>query len=236
MSLMNTPSFAVRVSQLIRGTSGNVRLVNPNQAAQVVDVEFAVPDFYLVAAQSDRGARWRLEIGVEKAQMSFEEMTTDFVVRIVQARSIALTMTDISGGATVPTKVKSIVVPIDPSIADIQKLQILAGINDQFGILDPFTIGASTVVTSVPVNVASVSLTGALITAQGWIVHNFSPAGRTLYVKMDPISAAIGAAGFTTAIPPGGTWCTQPFLYTGRLFGIWDGADAAGYANVTAII
>jgi hypothetical protein len=234
--LSNKPSFPARISQLIRGTSGNVRMVGPNQAAQVVDVEFSVPDFYLVTAQSDRPALFRLEIGVERAQMSFEEVTTDFIVRIVEARSIALTMRDIAGGATTPTKVKSIVVPIDPSITDIQKLQISMGINDTFGILDPFVVGSLTTIINTPVDVVSQSLTDFVVTSQGWIVTNFSPAGRTLYLKMDASAAAIAASGYSVIVPPGGVFYTQPFLYTGRMTGIWDGADAAGYANVTAVI
>lgn len=85
--------------------------------------------------------------------------------------------------------------------------------------------------TRVAANVASVTLLAALATRLGGTI--FNGATSNLYVRLGAAAAIItpGAERFSVKIVPG-AYYEIPFGWIGEIRGIWDAADASGYAAI----
>ncbi len=88
-------------------------------------------------------------------------------------------------------------------------------------------VTATTVVTAVAQNAASVSISASDTALLGRTITNDSAA--TLYLLLHPAAASL--TNYTVPIPPGGYY-EVPFGYTNEIRGIW-GAGGAGFAYVT---
>jgi hypothetical protein len=227
------PAFR-RNNPLLRGLTGDVRSYKPSDgipAATLIDAEWESPAAFLVSGVSQGlgSLTWTLRTGIQNALLLPNTVrTNDFFSLIVFARSISLSIVAAAAGTGF---VQALAIPIDLTVDEALSIANQQSINNSLGLVDPATIHSSFTSTT-PANVASVPLSSG--GGSGLSVVNFSPAGRNLYVKLGG-PASIAAGGFTYGpIAPGGLYET-PFRTSATMFGIWDGADAAGYANVTLI-
>ncbi len=96
--------------------------------------------------------------------------------------------------------------------------------------------GATSAVTRVAANAASVTLLAANANRVSCGITNSSPGGATLYVKLGAVaSLAAGAESYTVPVLPGGFFKTDPGEYSGIIDGIWSAADANGEALITEV-
>jgi hypothetical protein len=224
------PSAPARSNNpIVRGVSGDVRVIPAvGQAAQVVDVEFQAPGAFLVIGQASALGNWTIRTGIERAPLAetVPPVSTDFLSQIVLARSISVVFTSTFANTTV----SCVVVPVDPTF------DVATFINSAAGgfIVNPILLSQNATVFGRAANVASISLDNNVVATRGWGIHNHSPAGANLFIRLGTTNASIASGGYTQRIQPDGYYET-PFGYTGKIQGIWDAADAAGFANMTAL-
>lgn len=228
------PARAAR-PRLTRGLTGDTRpnLMTP-MSVQVIDAEWDTPAAFLVTglSQGIGSPTWTLRTGLDRGVLVPNyQVTNDFFSAIVIARSIALSAVQ-NAQALGPGYLQAVAVPIDLSF-DATAFQNAQNGANLVGVISPL-VHSLGVINPVAASVASVQLASG--SGAGVAVMNVSPAGRNLYVLLSTGAAAIGAGGFTFGpIAPNGYYET-PFGYTGPVQGIWDGADALGYANITAVV
>lgn len=87
--------------------------------------------------------------------------------------------------------------------------------------------------TVVGVSVTAVLLAESRESRRGTFVFNKS--SQVLYVKF--AAADVSATSFTLRVPPN-WWYEMPWgnVFTGKIYGVWAGADAAGSAQVTELV
>jgi len=86
---------------------------------------------------------------------------------------------------------------------------------------------------AVAVSTTAVLLCDSRATRRGAFVFNKS--SQVLYVKYG--EADVSATSFTLRIPAN-WWFEMPWgnVYTGKIYGLWAGADGAGSAQVTELV
>jgi len=216
-----------------RGVTGDVRALNSQQTAQIIDATWDEPKVLLVTGQSSGGVSlyWTLRAGVERATLgTFEYESTNFS-RVVIARSIQLSVQNqslING-----VQASAVVVVIDAS----------AEITDILGTSPHAPEGKPNVAlfASYAISTAAISLTSSIPTNApfgvgyyaGMTIYNRSPGGRNMFILLGDANPIVNDT-FTHIIAPGGMY-EVPYGYNGDVRAIWDGVDAAGAAAVTVL-
>lgn len=231
------PAFATK-NRLLRGLTGDVRkyeLVNGQPSATLIDAEYETPGAFLVngVSQGLGALTWTLRTGIDRALLLPQTVrVNDFFSLVVFARSINLSFQAAAPGIGF---VQALVIPIDVTLEEALTIANAQSQNNSLGLVDPATAhGAG--VSSTPTSVVSVQLSAG--GGRGLSVVN--AAATNLYVKLGAGPAAIAAGGYTYGpIVPGGLYESPPVppgSVQAPMFGIWDGPDAGGFANVTIII
>lgn len=95
----------------------------------------------------------------------------------------------------------------------------------------PALIVGTGVTSTTPANVANVQLVALNTSRSGITVWNKSAA--SLYIRFGAVAAAIVAGSWNEWLKPGARLSMDLPIDTRAFQGIWDAADASGYAEVT---
>jgi len=222
------PQRSVRNAE---GLTGDSRPISASQTAQLIDAYWPEPRAILVAAElTDAGAgsgTWTLSWGVERATYRADQGSFGTVfTRVVIARSVKLTFT---ANAAVPAGATA-----KASAAALDACVCLDASSFAFTPTSPIVVGSPAVASlaQVPVSVVDVLISPAFNSWRGRTVFNHSPAARNLFLRLGVVAAT--TAAYTVRLVPN-AYYEVPFDYIGDIHGIWDGADGAGFANVTGI-
>lgn len=233
---------------IVKGLTGDVRTYPldpagaPNRSAQMIDAEWDTPGAFLVLglAQGVRPPTWTLRTGIDRALLVANAVQTgSFFSKIVLARAISLSfIIDNAGLGSGPGFVQALAIPVELTYADAAIIGAQQGggfATDGLG-MGPAVPHGVAQVSGVPANVASVPISGSGFS--GVSVQNISPAGANLYLRFGSSAASVASGGHSVRLVPNAYFETAwgPFGETDAIQGIWDAADAAGYANVTKVV
>lgn len=204
-----------------KGLQGDVRRLVAGRTAQLVQAWWPSMRVLLITGSSTGGigigARFILETGLESAELFREEIQLANFSRVVVARSAKLIYQEANGFVGTSTVIGS-VVEID---ATVDANLLLPGASAQLG---PTTL----VFADIPTAIVSTLLIAANPKRMGLSIYNESPAGRNLFIKS---FTSVTLLSFKVRLVPGAYW-EAPSNWAGAVAGIWDGADAAGFAHV----
>jgi hypothetical protein len=207
-------------------------------AIQLIDVEYEIPDFYVVMGVSRFSVNWRISYGIDRAAIRTFEVGGDSFFYVVSARSISLI-----AQAGTPDPVNPVTAIIAPcSFTTMEALGVFVnrayqlqenidpvGLTPGIGLapLFAFDIG---VPSSVAASVVSVQLAAGSGEAKGYTIYNDS-ASANLYISLGSTAASL--TSFTAKLVPGAYYET-PFGYNGPIQGIWDAA--IGSARISTVL
>jgi len=220
------PFFARRDAE---GLTGDTRPLQANQSAYLIDATWPEPLLILVAAEftGAGGGLWTLRWGIERGELGTPPfLSTDASFqRVVLARSVRLAYTGAQGVATA----KAVAVRACPTI-DAGSISLLPGAPSA-----PLGPPLASARGSIAVSVVAVQLAAQDASRRAVQIGNFSPAGRTLSVCLGSINP-VTIDDWVFRVPPNVT-LEIPWQDGGaqRVSGIWDGADAAGFATVNLV-
>lgn len=218
-----------------RALMGDRKFIGPAPAAaQLIDVEYTVPDFFLVVGVSRFSVTWKIAIGIDRTMMRTLEVGGDSFSYVVSARSISLTAT--AATADPQNVVSAMIVPITFSDMDsLAEFVDRAYLNQEtfpgIGLTPGIAIAPLNSFVGVAGNssyAASVSQVSFGNAGQGMTIYNDS-ASANLFISL---GSTVTTTNFTCRLVPGAYYET-PFGWSGQVVGVWDAA--VGNARVTTI-